>query len=57
MELIKELEGKLSEAGWEQYNKYPDYYQDKYGEWGGVVDFVAFIEGDAQRGVEHPIDE
>ncbi len=54
MELIKELEeGKLSDAGWEQYWKYRDYYNDKYYfEYGGAIDFVAFIESDAKRGIE-----
>lgn len=58
LELIKELQdGKLSDAGWEQYWKYSDYYNDKYMfEYGGVIDFVAFIESDAEKGVKRSTD-
>lgn len=54
MELIKELQdGKLSDAGWEQYEKYSDYYQEQYSEYNNVVDFVAFIESDAKNRIEY----
>ncbi len=54
LELIKELQdGKLSDAGWEQYWKYSDYYQEQYSEYNNVVDFVAFIESDAKNRIEY----
>lgn len=40
---------ELSEQGKAQYDKYSDYYEDKYWEYGDSVDFISLIESDAKE--------
>ena len=44
---------QLSEKGLEQYKKYRDYYDGKYQDYGGSVDFVAFVEREAKNDIKH----
>lgn len=44
---------KLSEAGKTQYDKYSEYYEDKYFDYSDELDWVAVIESDARQGIKH----